>query len=148
MRVSVIGGSTVTQELYEVGEETGAILASRGHTVVCGGLTGIMEAVCKGAYESGGHTIGILPGDDRRTANRFVETSIATGLGNARNVLVALNGDGVIAIDGSSGTLSEIGHSLDNGLPVAGIETHDVEGVKPVSSPKEAVDYIESEVHR
>ena len=143
MRVSVIGGGSITDETYETAVAVGRELGDRGHTVVCGGLGGVMEAACKGAHEAGGHTIGILPGPDRAAANEYVETAIATDMGNARNVQVVLNGDATIAIDGSTGTLSEIGHALDFGRPVAGLETHDVPGVEPVGTPVEAVDYVE-----
>jgi len=93
MRVSVIGGSTVTDERYAVARQLGRELGERGREVVCGGLTGVMEAVCRGARECGGHTIGVLPGEDRATANEFVKTAIATGMGHSRNALVVLNGD-------------------------------------------------------
>jgi uncharacterized protein (TIGR00725 family) len=89
------------------------------------------------------HTIGILPGAYRNEANEYVDTAIATGLGNARNALVALNGDAAIAIDGSTGTLSEISLCLDRGLPVAGLDTHDVGGVEAVETPAAAVEYVE-----
>jgi len=146
MRVSVVGGGTVTDAEYERAREVGRELANRGHTVVCGGRTGVMEAACQGAREVEGETIGILPGEDRRAANEYVTTPIATGLGNARNVLVVLNGDAAIAIDGSTGTLSEIAHALDFGRPVAGLGTHDVAGVEAVESAAEAVEYVEAEV--
>jgi len=149
MRVSVIGGSRVTDERYEQAREVGRLLADRGHTVVCGGLGGVMEAVCAGADERDGHTVGILPGEQRAAANDHVDTAIATGLGNARNGLVVLNGDAVVAVDGSSGTLSELGHALDMGRPVAGLDTHRIEGVdgvEHVETPTEAVDYVESAV--
>ncbi|WP_277542292.1 TIGR00725 family protein [Haloarcula laminariae] len=146
MRVSVIGGSTVTDEEYEQAREVGQLLGERGHEVVCGGFGGVMEAVCAGARETGGHTIGILPNEDRATANEYVETAIATGIGNARNVLVVLNGDAVIAVDGSTGTLSELGHALDMDRPVAGIGTHSLEGIEHVETADEAVDYVESAV--
>lgn len=143
MRVSVIGGSTVEAALYEQAREVGRLLGEAGHEVVCGGRGGVMEAVCRGASEAGGETIGILPGKDRRAANDYVQTPIATGIGNMRNVLVVLNGDGAIAIDGGTGTLSEIALALDYGRPVAGIETHDVAGVEAVETPEEAVAYVE-----
>jgi uncharacterized protein (TIGR00725 family) len=146
MRVSVIGGSVVDQQLYEQARDVGRILGDRGHAVVCGGRGGVMEAVCRGASEHDGNTIGILPGEDRRAANEYVETAIATGMGNARNALVALNGDAASAIDGSKGTLSEIALALDYGRPVAGIETHAVDGVEAVETPAEAVEYVESAV--
>lgn len=145
MRVSVIGGSVVDEAEYETARRLGTVLAERGHTVVCGGLSGVMEAACRGAREAGGETIGILPVDDRAAANEYVTTPIATGLGSARNVLVVLNGDAAIAVDGSTGTLSEIAHALDHGRPVAGLDTHDVDGVEAVETPEAAVEYVESE---
>lgn len=148
MRVSVIGGSAVTQAEYEQARQVGAILGERGHGVVCGGLGGVMEAACRGAREAGGHTIGILPGESREAANEYVETPIATGLGNARNPLVVLNGDAAIAIDGHAGTLSEIALARDYGRPVAGLDTHRVEGlgVEAVETPRAAVEYVEEAV--
>ncbi len=144
MRVSVIGGGSIGDEEYETARRLGEVLAERGHTVVCGGLTGVMEAVCRGASEAGGETIGILPGEDRAAANEYVETPIATGMGNARNVLVVLNGDAAIAVDGSTGTLSEIAFALNDGVPVAGLDTHDIDGVEAVETPEAAVEYVES----
>jgi len=146
MRVSVVGGGRVDESEYEQARDVGRLLAERGHTVVCGGRTGVMEAACRGARENSGETIGILPGEDRRAANEYVATPIATGLGNVRNVLVVLNGDAAIAIDGSTGTLSEIAHALDTGRPVAGIGTHEVAGVEAVETPERAVEYVEAEV--
>ena len=146
MRVSTIGGSSVPPETAAVAEELGERLANRGHTVVCGGLGGVMEAVCRGAREAGGETIGILPTDRRADANPHVTVPIATGMGHARNALVVTNGDAAVAVDGSHGTLSEIGLALAHGRAVAGLDTHDVAGVEAVESPAEAVDYVENAV--
>jgi len=120
------------------------LLAEAGHEVVCGGRGGVMEAVCRGASERGGHTIGILPGDRVEGANDYVDTPIATGLGYARNVLVVRNGRAVIAVDGATGTLSELAFALDFGRPVAGLDTHRIEGVEHVDSPAAAVEYVET----
>jgi uncharacterized protein (TIGR00725 family) len=152
MRISVIGGSTVTPEQAEVAHEVGRRLADHGHTLVCGGLGGVMEAACRGAKEgretteAGGRTIGVLPGEDRAAANPYVDTAIATGLGHARNALVVMNGDAVIAIDGGVGTLSEIGFAGVYDRPIAGLGTHDAPGVEAVESPVGAVEYVESAV--
>lgn len=143
MRVSVIGSGSVSEEHYDHAREVGRLLGERGHEIVCGGLTGVMTAACRGASEAGGHTIGILPGSDPAAANPYVDTAIATGMGNLRNGLVALNCDGAIAINGSTGTLSEIALVLDRGRPVAGIGTHEVLGVEGVDLPSEAVSYVE-----
>lgn len=146
MRVSVIGGSTVDEQTYDVAYRLGTVIADRGHTVVCGGLTGVMEGVARGVQEEDGHVIGIVPGTDRSDANPYVDTVIATGLGHARNPLVSLNGDGVVAVDGGPGTLSEIGHALVYEKPIAGLNTHEIPDVRAVDSPEAAVDYLEAAV--
>ena len=148
MRVSVIGGSSIDEETATIATELGRELADRGHTVVCGGLDGVMRAVCRGAVEAGGETIGILPYDDVGTANPYVTTPIATGLGHARNPLVVMNGDAAIAVDGAGGTLSEIGFATVFDRPIAGLGTHDVGAVEPVETPEAAVDYVERHVER
>lgn len=146
MRVSVVGGSRVDPETTAVAEALGTTLAERGHTVICGGLGGVMTAVCRGAKRVDGDTVGVLPTDDPADANEFVDTPIATGMGHGRNAIVAMNGDAMIAVNGGYGTLSEIAIGCVYGLPVAGLDTHDVDGVEPVETPAEAVDYVEAAV--
>ena len=123
MIISVIGGAEVSPEVEHLAEQVGRELASRGVMVACGGLTGVMEAVCRGAKEAGGTTIGILPGSDPGDANRWVDIPICTGMAYARNVIVVLTGRAVIAVDGAYGTLSEIGHALGSDVPVIGLDT-------------------------
>ncbi|MDP2920128.1 MAG: TIGR00725 family protein [Dehalococcoidia bacterium] len=122
--IAVIGSGTAPspQEL-ELAEETGRLLASKGAVVICGGLSGVMESACKGAQSEGGLTIGVLPGNDARTANRYVQIPIVTNLGYARNVIVVKSARAVIAIGGSYGTLSEIAYALDSKIPVIGLHT-------------------------
>ncbi|WP_254536689.1 TIGR00725 family protein [Halomarina litorea] len=147
MHVSVIGSGTASEgtDTYRAARAVGRELAERGHTVVCGGLGGVMAAACRGAREAGGKTVGILPGSDPRAANQHVTTPVATGMGNARNVLVVLNGRGVVAVGGATGTLSELGHALDFGRPVAGLDTHDLssfDGFEACGDPEEAVESV------
>jgi uncharacterized protein (TIGR00725 family) len=82
-----------------------------------------MEAACRGARAVGGLTVGILPGDDPTAANAYVNVAIATGLGEARNTIVASTARAVVAIGGKYGTLSEIAFALKRGLPVVGVKT-------------------------
>ena len=121
--ISVIGAGQATRDVARLAEQVGRELARRGATMVCGGLGGVMEAVCKGAKSAGGTTIGILPGNDPGEANRWVDIHICTGIGYARNVIVVKTGRAVIAVDGAYGTLSEIGHALGDGIPVIGLKT-------------------------
>lgn len=121
--VAVIGaGRASAQEVAEA-ETLGAGLARVGTVVVCGGLGGVMEGVCRGASAEGGTTVGILPGFDRGAANAWVDVAIPTGLGEARNALVVRSADAVIAIGGEFGTLSEIALAVKTGRPVIGIGT-------------------------
>jgi len=145
MRVSVVGGSRIDEATAETARELGRILGERGHTVVTGGLGGVMEAVSAGARERDGHTIGILPGHDRAAANEHVVEPIATGIGHARNGLVVLNGDAVVAVDGASGTLSEIGYAGVHDRPIAGLGTFDAPRVHAAETPTAAVDYVEAQ---
>ena len=124
--IAVIGGSDAGPQAWAMAEEVGRDLARRGIVVVCGGLTGVMEAVCRGAKEAGGTTIGILPGSDPQDSNPYVDIPICTAIGYARNVAVVLTGRAVIAVDGSYGTLSEIGHALAENVPVIGLDTWDL----------------------
>ena len=121
--ISVIGGGECSAADAKLAEEVGREIARRGAILVCGGLGGVMEAACKGATTEGGLTIGILPGNNRLATNPYVQIPIVTGLGHARNVAVVKSAQAVIAVDGSYGTLSEIGHALQSGIPVIGLNT-------------------------
>ncbi|MFH1662424.1 MAG: TIGR00725 family protein [Chloroflexota bacterium] len=121
--IAVIGGSHASRKEIKTAEDVGRELAKRGAAIVCGGLGGVMEAACRGASSEGGITIGILPGENRNDANQYVQISIVTGIGYARNVAVVKSAQAVIAIGGSYGTLSEIGHAIQSGIPVIGIDT-------------------------
>jgi len=143
VRVSVVGGSRVGPDVEHDAREVGRTLAERGHTVVCGGLGGVMAAACRGASEAGGHTIGILPGEDRAAANPHVDEAVATGLGHARNALVVLNGDAVVALPGGPGTCSEVGLAGAYGRPVASLGEHDGGHVASVDGPEAAVEHVE-----
>ena len=123
MQISVVGASEPTNEAVAMAEQVGRELANRGISLVTGGLGGIMEAACRGAKQVGGTTIGILPGSDRKESNPYVDISICTGIGYARNSIVVKSGSAVIAIDGAFGTLSEIAHALGDGIPVIGLNT-------------------------
>ena len=121
--ISVIGASKCSAKEAKLAEEVGRELAKRGAVLICGGLTGVMEAACRGAKSEGGLTVGILPGNNRRDANPYVDIPIITGIGYARNSIVAKSGQAVIAIGGKYGTLSEIAYALQDKIPVIGLGT-------------------------
>lgn len=147
MIIAVIGDSACSAEEAELAETVGELLAQQGVVVICGGLGGVMEAVCRGAKSKGGLTVGILPSGDSRTANPWVDIPVVTGMGEARNAVVVKSARGVIAIGGGYGTLSEIAHALKSGIPVIGLHTWSLsrngredDSITRVKSATEAVD--------
>ena len=139
--VAVVGSGVASGDLYEKAREVGRLVTERGGTVVCGGLSGVMEAAARGATEAGGAAIGVLPDEDRGRANDYLSYSIAAGTGHARNLAVVCSGDAVIAVGGEYGTLSEIGLALKVGRPVVALASWGLgEHVAVASSPKEAVE--------
>jgi len=144
--IAVIGGSQCSAQEAKLAEAVGRELARRGAILVCGGLGGVMEAACKGASSEGGVTIGILPGDNYQAANPYVQIPIVTGMGYARNIAVVKSAQAVIAIGGNYGTLSEISHALQSGIPVIGLNTWSLSrngqpdnSIIPAQNPTEAV---------
>ncbi len=129
--ISVIGSGSdddaLAPQIAKIANEVGREIAKRGAVLICGGLGGVMAEAAKGAKENGGLTIGILPGEDSGSANPFIDITLPTGLGFARNVLVAYSGDAVIAVSGRLGTLSEISYALLKKKPVIGIHTWNLE---------------------
>ncbi len=121
--IGVIGAADCSESIRQLAQELGAGIARLGAILVCGGRGGVMEAASQGAREAGGMAVGILPGDSPRDGNVSLSLALATGLGDARNAVIARACDIVVAVDGGYGTLSEIGLSLKMGKPVIGINT-------------------------
>ena len=139
--VAVVGSGFAAGELYEKAREVGRLVAERGGIIVCGGLSGVMEAAARGAAEVGGTAIGVLPDENRQRANEYLAYSITTGTGHARNLAVVCSGDVVVAVGGEYGTLSEIGLALKVGRPVVALKSWDLgEHAGVASSPEEAVE--------
>jgi uncharacterized protein (TIGR00725 family) len=138
----VIGASEASPEQLEQARLAGRRLAELGAVVVTGGRGGVMEAACRGAKEGGGQTVGILPGASRADANEWVDVAVPTGLGEARNALVARAADALVAIGGAWGTLAEIAFARGAGKAVFGVGSWDVgpDGVIAVETGAEAAE--------
>lgn len=121
--IAVIGASRPSPAEARAAQEVGRAIAALPADLVCGGLGGVMEAAARAARHAGGRTIGILPGVHKDAANPFIDIVIPTGMGQARNIVVVLTADVVVAVGGEFGTLSEISHALKHGVPVVGIDT-------------------------
>lgn len=146
--VGVVGSGVCSRELYGVAKAIGFEIGKRGWMLICGGLGGIMEGVCRGCVEAGGITVGLLPGFSKDEANPYVQIPIPTGLGDGRNLLVVRASDILLAISGGYGTLSEIGLALKSGKKVVGFETFEIiEGILRASSPEEVLQLLESNLN-
>lgn len=117
--IGVMGGGSVSDEVYEMARQLGALIAGRGWVLLNGGRNaGVMAASARGAKEAGGTVIGILPDRDTHDASPDLDIAVVTGLGDGRNLINVLSSDVVIACPGASGTLSEIALGLKNGKRV------------------------------
>ena len=140
--IAVVGGKAPDTRSLDLAYEVGKLVAKRGAILVTGGLTGVMEAACRGAKEAGGLTVGILPGDSHESANPYVDIPIVTGMGEARNIVIVKTADALIAIDGKYGTLSEIAIAVSLGKLVVGLNTWDIPGVIKAATPDEAINLV------
>ncbi|MGP4002408.1 TIGR00725 family protein [Streptomyces sp. 8N706] len=120
--VAVVGPENATDPQRRCARRVGELLGERGAVVVCGGLGGVMEAVCEGAHQRGGTTVGLLPGLDRHVGNPYLSVAVATGLGELRNGLIVNTSDAVISVGGSWGTLSEVALAMRAGKPTIVID--------------------------
>ena len=138
--IGVIGAGQVGAAGYAVAREVGRRIGAAGAVLVCGGLGGVMEAACRGCVESGGETLGILPGSEAATANPYVTLAVPTNMGHARNVIIAHTAQALIAVEGEYGTLSEIAVALKLGRPVVALNSWPgIDGVIEAASAEEAV---------
>lgn len=138
--VGVIGPRDADAGIRANAENLGRRLAEIGFPMICGGRTGAMEAVCKGFSEAGGRPIGILPGDDWAHANPYVGVPLATGVGEARNAIIASASFALVAVGGGYGTLSEIALGLRlRRLVVTLPDAHAVDGAIACANVDDAV---------
>lgn len=121
--IGVIGASEAGPQVCAKAEEAGRLIAQRGAVLVCGGLGGVMQAAAKGASGEGGVAIGILPGEVRSEGNRYLTYAIPTGMSHARNHVITLTADGLVAVGGEYGTLTEIAFALKAGKPVVSLSS-------------------------
>lgn len=149
LQILVAGPGDCGRHDLDLAEETGRLLAQAGAVLLTGGRGGAMEASCRGAHAAGGTVLAVLPGADasETPANIHVDLAVFTGMGHARNAILAASADAVIAIGGGWGTLSEIALARALGRPVvllhswrlAPCDRNPIETPLPASSPAEAV---------
>ena len=127
--ISVIGGHSSNAKVERFAHKIGEIVAKYDCITVCGGLSGVMTAVSKGAKSAGGLTIGLLPGNQKTDANPYIDIALPTTIGYARNAMVACSADVIVALPGSFGTQSEICYGLVYGRPVIDLGNWKIPGM-------------------
>ena len=143
MQVSVIGDAEATPAITGIARELGAQLARHGITILTGGMGGVMEAASAGAASIGGTVVAILPTYEHHHANPHCTVIIATGMGHARNVIIAASADMVISVGGGAGTWSETAHALKLGKPVIALQpVVTLPGVRVADSVDQAVKWV------
>ena len=141
--VGVIGPRQATPAQYAAAQAIGRGIAEMGLALICGGRGGVMEAACKGAAEAGGIAIGVLPDAEPTPANPYATVVLATGIGEARNAVIARAALCLVAIGNNFGTLSEVALGRQFGKLVIGLEgAAQVEGVVQVATPAAALEQV------
>lgn len=128
IKIAVFGGREADAELLLQAEALGEGIAKRGWVLLCGGRGGIMEAVSRGCHKAGGMAVGILPGTDEGDANSWLDLAIPTGIGFARNAVLAQACDAAVAIGGRYGTLSEVAYALEFGKTLISLDSWNIPG--------------------
>ena len=140
-KIAVFGGRIVSKDLYMETVKIGQLMARENWLVFCGGGTGVMEAISRGVKLEKGTCIGILKGTSDDEGNQYLSVPIKTGMGVARNAILAYNCDAAVAIGGQYGTLSEIAYAFQLEKPILGYKTWTI--------PKlESIDTINSLITR
>ncbi|PLW78561.1 TIGR00725 family protein [Cohaesibacter celericrescens] len=141
--IGVIGPNEPTKDMCEAAEKLGRALAKLNVPILCGGRGGVMEAASRGAYEEGGQILGFLRGDDWRDANDYVTFPLATGIGHARNAIIAQSSLALVAVGGQYGTHSEAAFGLNFGKQVFGLcQAPDIDGVQHLETVESAINAL------
>ena len=141
--VGVIGPRDADSSCLETAESLGLALGKLGVPVLCGGKKGVMEAVARGVRQAGGLCIGFLPEEDWQAANSAITLPLATGIGQARNVMIAHASCALVAVGGQYGTISEVAFGLHFEKPVFGLcGAPDIEGVQQKESVSDVIDAL------
>lgn len=141
--VAVIGPKLASATHMQTAEALGKRLGELRVPMITGGKGGVMEAASRGCLTAGGLPIGILPDEEWTAANDYVAVPLATGLGSARNAIIARAAFALVAVGGEYGTLSEMAFGLHFGRLVLAMENAPhVPGAIRIDSIDSAIEHI------
>lgn len=107
-QVCVLGSAEPGSAAYELAGQAGRLMAGLGITVVsgCGSPATRYAAEC--AVAAGGQVLSIIPEGEMPPPDWPATVVVPSGVGDARNLLMALAGDACLVIGGRAGTISEV----------------------------------------
>ena len=128
MLIGVLGpGEGAGQKEMDDAQLVGEMIAKAGWALLTGGrVAGVMGAAAKGARAAGGLTIGVLPTPDTLGASPAVDVVLATGLGEARNAVIALSSNACVVCGMNAGTASEVALAIRAKKPVVLLRADEV----------------------
>jgi len=154
--IGVLGpGEGAGQKEMDDAALIGELVAKAGWGVLTGGrVAGVMGAAAKGASAAGGLTVGLLPTSDTLGASPAVDVVLATGLGEARNAVIALSANACVVCGMNAGTASEVALAIRGKKPVVLLRADEVtakffrmldsEVVRTAMSAGEAIEMLRS----
>lgn len=126
IQIGVMGSAsdlTYPIDLEKIAEEIGYWVAQNEAVLVFGAekdSDSLSTAACRGAKKAGGLTVGITYGKGKEVFEKNVDIVIASGLerGGGRELTLVLSCDVIIAVNGGSGTLTELAIAYQANIPM------------------------------
>jgi len=107
-QICFLGSADPGSSAYELSGQAGELIANLGYTLVSGCGSAATRVAAERAHAIGGRVVSIIPTDDIETPDWPCSVLIPCGMGDARNLLMALAGDACIVVGGRAGTISEV----------------------------------------
>jgi uncharacterized protein (TIGR00725 family) len=107
-QVAVLGSAEPGSAAFELAAQAGTLLANLGVTLVSGCGSPATRVAAERAVAAGGLVLSIVPPDEMPPPDWPATVVVPCGMGDARNLLMALAGDACIVVGGRAGTISEV----------------------------------------
>ncbi|RAK57768.1 Rossmann fold nucleotide-binding protein [Phenylobacterium deserti] len=107
-QISVLGSADPGTSAFEQAALAGEKLAQLGYTVVSGCGSPATRVAAERALAAGGRVVSVVPHDQIDVADWPCSVLIPCGMGDARNLIMALSADACLVIGGRAGTISEV----------------------------------------
>jgi uncharacterized protein (TIGR00725 family) len=107
-QVCILGSAEPGSAAYDLAGLAGSFLAKRQVTLISGCGSPATRYAAEMAVQHRGEVVSIIPQDQMPTIEWPATVVIPCGMGDARNLMMALAGDACLVIGGRAGTISEV----------------------------------------